>query len=488
MKKLILGVLVCTMALAVTGCAQFLGSKVNVEQVMVPAPVPEPGKGRLTDPIVTPGIEVLLDTKWKTVVEENGKKKKVPIFDQLVKGKRVGLITNPTGVDSNLVSTIDLLHENPEVELVKLFAPEHGIRGDIYAGDKVETDVDPKTGVEVVSIYGRQNRPTPEMVQDLDIVLYDIQDVGSSSYTFVYSMAYMMEACAEAGVKFAVLDRPAPTGADYIDGPVLNTENYRTGVGYYDIAYMYGMTPGELGALFNKEFLEKEVEYVFVPMVNYVRKMRYFDTGLPWIPPSNHIPGAEHAFYYSLTGVIGELRSKISIGVGYTLPFETIAAPWIDRDELVDAINRAEIEGLMARPITYQPRYAAYTGETVHGAHLIITDYYAIRPVTAQIKLMEILQDLYPEQNIFTSEEAKRSLFDEVLGTDDIREYIAQGQSTEFIMENVIEPRQEMFKDIRNKYKFYKNSFFEKKQMPKSAPKNNPRQGAGELSQKAPMD
>lgn len=403
---------------------------------------------------VIPGVEVLLDSTWMIPAPGKGETRgMISFFDLLLKGRTVGLLTNPTGVDTRLRSTIDLLHEHPEVRLGALFAPEHGIRGDLLAGEAVADTVEPKTGVKVYSIY--RHRPTPHMLAGLDAVLYDIQDIGASSYTYIYAMAQMMDACAKAGIPFIVLDRPNPVGADFIDGPVLETDRFFSGIGQYDIAYMYGMTPGELALLINREFLDKPCRLSVVPMANYSRRMRYKDTGLPWVPSSTHIPWAISALYYSLTGVIGEIGG-VNTGVGYTLPFECLAAPWIDRDALVNAINAKNIPGLRARPISYRPRYAAYTDQTVHGAHLMITDSRAIRPLSAQIKLMEILQSLYPERNIFTRPGAKDTLFDKALGTDHIRLMLARGATADEILAT-LQQRQEAFMQMREKYLIYKD-------------------------------
>lgn len=199
---------------------------------------------------------------------------------------------------------------------------------------------------------------------------------------------------------------------------------------------MYGMTPGELALLINNEFLDQPCTLFVVPMANHSRRMRQQDTGLPWVPTSTHIPQAGTALYYSLTGVIGEI-GRVNTGVGYTLPFECLAAPWIDRDALVNAINAENIPDLRARPISYQPRYAAYTGQTVHGAHLMITDQRALRPFSAQIVLMEILQSLYPEHNIFDRPGAEDTLFDRALGTDHIRLMIARGENAEAVLQTL---------------------------------------------------
>ncbi len=406
----------------------------------------------LEDPRVKPGVEVLLET---------------PQHMALLKGKRVGLITNPSGVDSRMNSTIDLLHEDPNVELVALFGPEHGVRGEAYAGQHVDDYVDDETGVVVHSLYGPTRRPKQEWLENIEVMVYDIQDVGSTSYTYIYTMAYAMEACAAADIPFVVLDRPNPCGADYIDGPVLDTTQHSSFVGLYDMAYMYGMTPGETALIFNKEFNEQECELHVIPMQGYERWMRQWDTGLPFVPTSTHIPHAFHSVYYSLTGVIGELRKGVNIGVGYTLPFECIAAPWIDRDELVAALKEKNLPGVMFRPITFTPKYASYSGKTCHGVHLIISDYQKIRPVTVQIHIMEVLQRLYPDpietkdndQNpikvsIFDDQAARSTLIDKVLANNHIRQMILEGKTAEEIIAT-FEPRLSQFRELRAKYLIY---------------------------------
>ncbi|WP_459937137.1 DUF1343 domain-containing protein [Desulfonatronum parangueonense] len=453
---LLLGLLLLLVMSHLAGCGtRFFGSpdQPTLSAPTTLAPVAHAPFQRATKPHVIPGVEVLLDKEWLiSVAGQDGQKKMISFFDLLLKGRTVGLLTNPTGVDTKLRSTIDLLHEHPEVRLGALFAPEHGIRGDLYAGETVHDDVEPLTGVRVYSIYRR--KPTPEMLSGLDAVLYDIQDIGASSYTYIYAMADMMVACAELDIPFIVLDRPNPIGADFVDGPVLDTSRFFSGIGQYDIASLYGMTPGELAWMLNSEFLAKPCKLSIVPMANYHRSMRFQDTGLPWIPTSTHIPQATTAVYYSLTGVIGEMRGGLNTGIGYTLPFECLAAPWMDRHVLVKAINDRNIPGLRARPISYQPGYGGHAGQMVHGAHLMITDPLALRPMSAQIILMEILQSLYPERRLFDNPAIEQSLFDKALGTDQIRKMLAQGADARTI-DQAIAPRREKFMELRAKYLLY---------------------------------
>ena len=221
---------------------------------------------------VKPGIEVLRDQN----------------FD-ILKGKRVGLITNPTGVDSHLKSTIDILHEAEDIELVALFAPEHGVRGDVYAGDHVDNTVDPRTGVPMYSIFGKTRKPTPEMLENVDVIVYDIQDIGCRSYTFISTMGMGMIAAAENDKEFVVLDRPNPLGGNRIEGNLVE-DGYVSFVSQFKIPYLYGQTPGELALMLNEEgMLGEKCKLTVIPMEGWTRNMTWDKTGLEWIPASPHI-------------------------------------------------------------------------------------------------------------------------------------------------------------------------------------------------------
>jgi len=371
----------------------------------------------LEHPRVKPGVEVLLTE---------------PAYLAKLKGKRIVLFTDPAGADSKLVSTIDLLNDHPDIELVKLFGPEHGVRGEIHAGDKVADTVDARTGIPMFSLYGKTRRPPPEFLEGLDAMVYDIQDVGSRSYTYIYTMAYAMEACGEAGIPFFVLDRPNPCG-DIVSGNILDESQGTSFVGLYAIPYMYGMTPGEIAGLFNEHYNKKKCDLTVVPLRGYERDMLQWDTGLPFVPSSPNIPSARHAMYYNLTGIIGELND-VSIGVGYPLAFELIAAPFIDRDEFTAAMRAKNIPGLLVMPITIKPYASKFKDEIVQGAHFHISDYRKIRPVEAQIHMMEVLQRLYPEAGLFNDDNPRRAMFDKVMGDKEIRQRILRGDSAESII------------------------------------------------------
>jgi len=237
-------------------------------------------------------------------------------FD-ILKGKKVGLITNQTGVDSKFRSTVDIFNETPEVTLVALYGPEHGVRGNYSAGEYVGFYKDEKTGVPVYSLYGKTRKPTAVMLRDVDVLVYDIQDIGCRSYTYISTMGYAMEAAAENNIEFVVLDRPNPLGGIKIEGPLVE-EGYFSMVSAFPVPYVYGLTCGELANLINNEnYLkaDKKCNLKVVPMNGWKRKMKFRDTGLEWVPSSPHVPHASTAQYYVATGIMGELQ-VVSEGVG----------------------------------------------------------------------------------------------------------------------------------------------------------------------------
>lgn len=342
---------------------------------------------------------------------------------EALKGKRVGLITNPTGVDNSLKATIDILNEAPGVQLVALFAPEHGVRGDITAGATVGNTTDPATGVKVYSLYGATKKPTPAMLDGIDALVYDIQDNGCRSYTFISTMAMAMEQCARLGKEFVVLDRPNPLGGNKVEGLCTDPDDISF-VGYLPIPYIYGLTPGELARMIVGEKMlktEKPLKLTVIPMEGWERDMLFEDTAMPWVLPSPHLPTPQTAIYYPATGIAGEL-DYISIGVGYTLPFRTFAAPWIDATRLADRLNSMDIPGVAFRPIHYKPYYGFKRGENLQGVELYVTDYDAAPLTLIQFYVMEALADMYPAHKALAVSPVKRlSMFDKVTGSKKLR-------------------------------------------------------------------
>ena len=349
---------------------------------------------------------------------------------ECLKGKRVGLVTNPTGVDRDLKSTVDILFEAEEVNLVALYGPEHGVRGDVLAGEKVSDQVDAKTGLPVHSLYGKTRKPTAEMLKGIDVIVYDIQDIGCRSYTFISTMGKVMEAAAENNIEVVVLDRPNPLGGLKVEGSGVS-KGYFSFVSQFDIPYIYGLTCGELALYLNEEI---KCKLTVVPMECWERNMLWADTELPWVPTSPHIPSPEAAICYPATGIIGEM-GFINIGVGYTLPFQLMAAPWANAVALADTLNAKELPGVAFRPIVFKPLFGSLQGKYVQGVQIHITDFANARISEIQFHVIDVMSKLYPEHKLFSEETKKRNnMFDKVCGTDFIRtEFSKNYNATEIL-------------------------------------------------------
>ena len=346
-------------------------------------------------------------------------------FEEL-RGKRVGLVTNPSGVDRNLRSTIDIFFEAPEVELVALYGPEHGVRGDAYAGDHIASGKDAKTGLPVYSLYGSTRKPTPEMLKGIDVMVYDIQDVGTRSYTFISTLGLVMRACAEQDIEVMVLDRPNPLGGLKVEGGVVEP-GFFSFVSEFRIPYVYGLTVGELAGLINEEGLNcgqngKEehlkCKLNVIPMRGWRRWMQYRDTGLPWILPSPNIPSEASALGYPCAGICGEI-GHLNIGVGYTIPFQTFAATWIDADKLKERLDSYNIPGTAFRTIHYKPISGSLSGKLVHGVQFFFPDYESATITLTQFYVMQAVQELFPGHNPFPLKSTR--MLDIVCGTDYVR-------------------------------------------------------------------
>ncbi len=372
---------------------------------------------------VKPGIEVLRDSGFEGL-----------------KGKRVGLVTNPSGVDSQLNSTVDILFAAPEVNLVALYGPEHGVRGNAYAGDKVADSKDPKTGLPVYSLYGATRKPTPEMLEGIDVMVYDIQDVGVRSYTFISTLGLVMEACSAKGIEVMVLDRPNPLGGNKIEGSYVE-QPFNSFVSQYRIPYIYGLTVGELATLVNEEGLNRgqkgnqepaKCKLTIVPMEGWTRDMLYEDTGLPWVLPSPNIPFKDSPMYYAASGVCGELYGFMNIGIGYTLPFQLFGALWLDPDKLKAKLESYNLPGISFRTIWYKPYFGSLAGKHVRGLQYFFTDYEKARVTETQFYVMQAVAELYPDKKAFEVVTGI-GLFDKVCGTDFIRKEFSKRYKVEDI-------------------------------------------------------
>lgn len=369
-------------------------------------------------------------------------------------GKRVGLITNQSGVNSQLVSTLSLFtHNTHHMKVVAIFAPEHGLFGQVGA----EKAVDHHTfeNIPVYSLYGSTRRPTAAMLQGIDVLVYDIQDIGARSYTYATTLYYVMEEAAKKNIPVWVLDRPNPLGGDWVDGPMLDSK-HRSFIGYMDIPYCHGMTVGELARFFNEEY-GVHCALTVVPMKGWKRSMSFSQTGLPWVPTSPYIVDADAPFFYATTGLMGQL-GLVSIGIGYTLPFRVVGAPWICADKLARALNAQALPGLCCVPFHFIPHYGLYKGESCQGVLLVITNRKEYRPVKVQSFLLGILKSLYPK--IFSStmqslSKEKKALFCKAAGGEELWHLLCQEKHPAWQMAECQKDRRQTYLSKRKKYLLY---------------------------------
>jgi len=342
---------------------------------------------------------------------------------EILKGKKVGLITNPTGVDRNLKSAVDIINSFPGVKLTALYGPEHGVRGEFTAGEIIGSSVDPVTKLPVYSLYGKTRKPTKEMLKGIDILVYDVQDIGSRSYTFISTLGLAMEAAAENNIPFVVLDRPNPLGGIRMEGCLVQP-GFTSFVSQFPVPYIHGMTVGELARFLNEEGLLKEgikCRLEVIKMTGWNRNMSFEETGLPWVPSSPHIPHARSALFYPATGIIGELYVA-SIGVGYTLPFQLFAAEWINGDSLAANLNTLNLPGVIFRPVHYKPYYSVSQGKMVHGVQIHFTDHNKAPLTMIQFYILQEAHKLWPDKDFFAlCEKSRLDMFDKVCGTDEVR-------------------------------------------------------------------
>lgn len=374
-----------------------------------------------------------------------------------LEGKRVGLITNPTGVDNELRSTIDILHEAPNVNLVALYGPEHGVRGDVHAGDHVSDQRDPATGLPVYSLYGKTRKATPEMLKDVDVLVYDIQDIGCRSFTYISTLGLAMEAAAENGKELIVLDRPNPLGGLKVEGN-LTEDDCISFVSQFKIPYVYGLTCGELALMLNGERMLTggvQCNLTVIKMKGWKRRMDYTATGLQWIPSSPHIPHPHSAFFYPVSGILGEL-GYMSIGVGYTIPFQMFAAPWAEADKLADALNALHVPGVIFRPIYLKPFYSVGQGQQLQGVQVHITDYARAPLSPLQFLVMQEVARLWPDRAVFDhADKGRFAMFDKVCGSRQIRERFTKTNRWEDIRP-YWEKDVESFRRLSKKYYLYR--------------------------------
>jgi uncharacterized protein YbbC (DUF1343 family) len=373
----------------------------------------------------------------------------------LIKGARVGLICNQASVDHRFHHAADLLHERPGVNLQALFGPQHGIRGDVQ-DNMIETDhsVDRETGLPIHSLYSETREPTEAMLKDVDVLVFDMQDVGCRIYTFAYTMANSMIAARRFGKKVIVCDRPNPINGIAVSGNVLEPEQ-ASFVGQYPIPTRHGMTLGELAQMFNEHFgINSELEVV--RMENWAREIWYDETDGPWVMPSPNIPTLDSASVFP--GTVHFEGTQISEGRGTTRPFELVGAPYIDPEEYARSLNAVEFPGVYFRSCIFRPTFQKHAEVSCGGVQIHVTDRNSFEPVTAGIAMVKAAYDLYPEQFRWKQPPYEyvydRNPFDVIAGTSSIREGIEAGGSLESIEESWGEGLQE-FRQVRKKYLLY---------------------------------
>src|SRR5579862_744616 len=393
----------------------------------------------LQDPKVLPGVDVFF------------KENKIAAY----KGKRVGLITNQTGVNRQMHSTVQLFLENTcDVTVAALFSPEHGICGQAYAAEQVG-DLKGPLGIPVYSLHGKTRRPTEQMLKDIDVLIYDIQDIGSRSYTYTTTLFYMMEEAAKLHIPFIVLDRPNPINGQLIEGPLLK-EKWRSFIGYVNVPYCHGMTVGELARYFNEEY-HIGCKLDVIPMQGWQRWMHFTDTGLAWIPTSPNIPEADTPLFYATTGIIGEL-GLVSIGIGYTLPFKILGAPWIKAAEFASKMNEQHLPGVFFLPYHFRPFYGIYKGKDCEGILIKITDLHVYRPIAVQYMLLGILSLLYPKQvqeKLHALEPSKKDLFCKANGNEEMLTLLSKEKYVAWKLISFQKEEREQFRQARQKYLLY---------------------------------
>ncbi len=368
-------------------------------------------------------------------------------------GKRVGLITNQSGVNSQGIATIEVLRRAPQVNLVALFAPEHGLYGAELAGEYVLTHKDQATGLTVYSLYGPTRKPTPQMLRGIDVLIFDMQDIGSRSYTYISTMGLAMEAAGEAGIEFYVLDRPNPLGGNRVEGPILE-KKFRSFVGQWEIPYVHGLTIGELAKMIvGEKWIQSIPPLTVVPMRHWKREMIWDDTGLLWVPTSPHIPTSLSAFFYAMTGLPGE-HGRISHGVGYTLPFQILGLPGLDPHRFTQNLNSRNLSGIRFRPAYFRPFYGALRTQLCTGTQPHITDFKTVNCFDTGIHILDAIAQTYGSSTFEKRNPKHLQMFDLICGTDKIRLHFASGKRADELIQSYADDIK-TFKRQRTPYLIY---------------------------------
>lgn len=376
-----------------------------------------------------------------------------PEFVHLVRGKKVGVVTNHTGINSSYVKTEQIFIEESKKKtctLVCFFCPEHGFRGTEMACIAVENDMH-ECGVPIYSLHGTTRRPTDEMLKDVEVLVFDLQDIGCRSYTYASTLFYIMEEAARRKIGVVVLDRPNPMGGEYVEGPMME-EPFRSFVGYINVPYCHGMTVGELSLFFQKEYALSCSLHV-VPMSGWKRSMRFQDTGLMWMPPSPHVPTEMSAFFYPSTGILGTFSSFLNIGIGYTLPFQIITAPWMDAKRFSAHLNKAKLPGVHFHETWIRPFWGPWKETVCQGVQVIITDHKLFCPMKTFYLILSTLREIYPSKTLAALKKlGSDSLFYKVCGTKRIAEIVQQEEHPYHALLELHKDERQAFLKKRNEY------------------------------------
>jgi uncharacterized protein YbbC (DUF1343 family) len=373
-----------------------------------------------------------------------------------VKNKRVGLITNHTGLNADLRSTVDLFKEkSKDFTLVALFSPEHGLNGVDYAGESVEYTNKEGDKILIHSLHGKTRRPSKEMLQDIDVLIFDIQDIGVRPYTYAATLFYVMEEAVKYNIEVIVLDRPNPINGVVVDGPMLQ-KKWRSFIGYVNVPYCHGMTIGELALFFNEEY-KVECNLTVIPMKGWERWMSFKDTGLHWVPTSPYVPEESTPVFSATTGLLGEL-SLVNIGIGYTLPFKIVGAPWINAKDFAEHLNHQKLPGVKFLAFHFRPMHGLYASKNCQGVKILITDEERYRPLAVQYLLLGMLKTLYPKEvasRLDVIDASKKKLFCQANGNDEILALLMEERYPAWKMIKFQEEQRKAFVEKRLKYLLY---------------------------------
>jgi uncharacterized protein YbbC (DUF1343 family) len=370
------------------------------------------------------------------------------------KNKKAAIVTNHTGINSDLISILalfDKTQDGPEINAI--FFPEHGYSGAFWAEEKI--DHSQSKNKKLYSLHGATRRPTKEMLEGLDVIFFDIQDIGSRSYTYVSTLFYVMEEAKKYGIEVVVFDRPNPMGGECIDGPMLETE-HKSFIGYVNVPYCHGFTIGEIASFFNEE-AHLHCRLKVIKMQGWSRDMSYADTGLHWIPTSPYIPESDTPFFYATTGIVGSLNI-VNIGIGYTLPFKLVGAPFIDQEKFAKALNELKLEGVSFFPFSFKPFYGRYSGEICHGVKILIDDKKLYKPVKTAFSILGILKSLYPqavEKSLNQMTKLDIEMFGKVCGSLKVLNILKEEKFPTWKLLSLYENEKKKFLEKRTSYLLY---------------------------------